>query len=81
MGCVDYGNLIWITLQRSKTAQEAITEMDSLMQRWGYASEGESFSIADPNEVRTLPHLLTPLTLLILRSLLTLLPLLSLRCG
>ena len=46
-----YGSLIWITLQRAKTAQEAITVMDELMQKYGYASDGESFSIGDPNEV------------------------------
>jgi dipeptidase len=48
---IDYGSLIWITLQRAKTAQEAITVMDELMQKYGYASDGESFSIGDPNEV------------------------------
>lgn len=50
-GCIDYGQLIWVTLQRSKTAREAIKVIDGLMQAYGYASEGESFSIADPNEV------------------------------
>ena len=48
---IDYGSLIWITLQRSKTAREAITVAGQLMATYGYASEGESFSIADPNEV------------------------------
>ncbi len=48
---IDYGSLIWITLQRAKTAVEAITVMDELMQKYGYASNGESFSIGDPNEV------------------------------
>lgn len=48
---VDYGSLIWITLQRSATAREAIATMDHLMQTYGYASEGESFSIADADEV------------------------------
>lgn len=47
---MDYGSLIWITLQRSRNAREAITTIGSLMQEYGYASEGESFSIADPNE-------------------------------
>jgi dipeptidase len=47
---IDYGSLIWITLQRSKTAREAVTTIGSLMAEYGYASEGESFSIADPNE-------------------------------
>ncbi|GMI03160.1 hypothetical protein TrRE_jg5856 [Triparma retinervis] len=48
---IDYGSLIWITLQRSATAREAIVTMDHLMQTYGYASEGESFSIADADEV------------------------------
>jgi len=47
---IDYGSLIWITLQRSKTAKEAILLIDELMSTYGYASEGESFSIADDNE-------------------------------
>jgi len=48
---VDYGNLIYMTLQRAKTARQAIEIMDKLMTDYGYYSEGESFSIADPNEV------------------------------
>jgi len=48
---IDYGSLIWITLQRSKNAREAIKTMGSLVAQYGYYSEGESFSIADPNEV------------------------------
>jgi len=44
---IDYGSLIYITLQRSKTAREAIQTMANLMDAFGYASEGESFSIAD----------------------------------
>jgi dipeptidase len=48
---MDYGSLIWTTLQRSKNATEAIHTMASLMDTYGYYSEGESFSIADPNEV------------------------------
>ena len=44
---LDYGSLIWITLQRSKTAKEAIEMIDSLMQQYGYYSGGESFYIAD----------------------------------
>mmetsp|Transcript_9391 Transcript_9391/g.22274 ORF Transcript_9391/g.22274 Transcript_9391/m.22274 type:complete len:573 (-) Transcript_9391:375-2093(-) len=48
---IDYGSLIYITLQRSKTAREAIKTIGDLMDNYGYASEGESFSIADPNEV------------------------------
>lgn len=48
---MDYGSLIWVTLQRAKTAREAIAIMDHLCQTYGYASEGESFSIADGDEV------------------------------
>lgn len=44
---IDYGSLIWITLQRSKTVREAILTMADLMDTHGYASEGESFSLAD----------------------------------
>jgi len=49
-GLIDYGSLIYFTLQRAKTAKEAITVMTDLVSRYGYYSEGESFSIADPNE-------------------------------
>jgi dipeptidase len=48
---IDYGSLMWIALQRSKTAREAIHVIDELLQKYGYYSEGESFSIGDPNEV------------------------------
>jgi len=48
---IDYGSLIYIALERSKTAREAIECMISLVNEFGYASEGESFSIGDPNEV------------------------------
>lgn len=48
---IDYVSLMTIALQRSKTAREAIGVMTSLVQEYGYASEGESFSIADPQEV------------------------------
>jgi len=48
---IDYGSLMFIALQRSKTAREAIEVMTSLVAEYGYASSGESFSIADPNEV------------------------------
>lgn len=48
---IDYGSLIYITLQRAKTAREAIYTMVTLVNQYGYCSEGESFSIADPNEV------------------------------
>lgn len=47
---VDYGSLIYIALQRSKTAREAIKIMGELVSEYGYASSGESFSIADKNE-------------------------------
>ena len=50
-GVIDYGSLIQITLQRAKTAREAIKVMTSLVARYGYCSEGESFSIGDPNEI------------------------------
>jgi len=50
-GIVDYGSLIYITLQRARTAREAIKIMGELVAEYGYASSGESFSIADPNEV------------------------------
>lgn len=49
-GIVDYGSLIYITLQRAKTAREAIKVMTDLVKDYGYASSGESFSIADPDE-------------------------------
>lgn len=49
-GIMDYGSLIYITLQRAKTAREAIKVMTGLVQKYGYFSEGESFSIADKNE-------------------------------
>jgi len=48
---MDYGSLIYITLQRAKSARDAIKIMTELVAKYGYASEGESFSIADPNEV------------------------------
>lgn len=48
---VDYGSLIYIALERSKTAREAIDWMITLVNEYGYASEGESFSIGDPNEI------------------------------
>ena len=50
-GLIDYGSLIYITLQRAKTAREAIKTMTDLVAEYGYYSSGESFSIADPNEV------------------------------
>ena len=50
-GIIDYGSLIFIALERAKTAREAIKVMTELVEKHGYASEGESFTIADPNEV------------------------------
>ena len=48
---VDYGSLIYLALQRSKSAREAIKIMTELMNEYGYCSVGESFSVSDPNEV------------------------------
>ncbi len=50
-GLIDYGSLIYITLQRAKTAREAISTMADLVEKYGYYSSGESFSIADADEV------------------------------
>lgn len=50
-GIIDYGSLIYIGLQRSRTAREAIKVMTELVQKYGYYSGGESFTIADPNEI------------------------------
>ena len=49
-GIIDYGSMIYITLQRAKTAREAIATIAELTETYGYASSGESFSIADKNE-------------------------------
>ncbi len=49
-GIIDYGSLIYIALQRSKTAREAIKVMTGLTEKYGYNSEGETFTICDPNE-------------------------------
>lgn len=49
-GIIDYGSLMWIGLERAKTAREAIEVMTKLVDEFGYASTGESISIADPNE-------------------------------
>jgi dipeptidase len=49
-GVIDYGSLIYITLQRAKTAREALKIMTSLVEEYGYYSEGETFSVADANE-------------------------------
>ena len=48
---MDYGSLIYVALQRSRTAREAIKVMSDLVAEFGYASSGESFSIADASEV------------------------------
>jgi len=50
-GTVDYGSLMYIALQRSKTAREAIKVMTDIVAEYGYMSAGESFSISDPKEV------------------------------
>lgn len=53
-GCksgIDYGNLIYVALMRAKNCREAIKVMDELTRTYGYSDGGESFSIADPNEV------------------------------
>lgn len=49
-GVIDYGSLIYIALQRSKTAREALQIMTSLVEQYGYYSEGETFSVADKDE-------------------------------
>jgi len=48
---MDYGSLMYVALQRSKTAREAIRVMTELVAEHGYYSSGESFSISDPEEV------------------------------
>ncbi|MBR1688229.1 MAG: C69 family dipeptidase [Prevotella sp.] len=49
-GLIDYGSLIYLALQRSRTAREAIGVMTKLAETYGYNSEGETFTICDPNE-------------------------------
>ncbi|MDD3741284.1 MAG: C69 family dipeptidase [Bacteroidales bacterium] len=49
-GIMDYGSLIYIALQRSRTAREAIMIMTQLVEEFGYCSSGESFSVCDKNE-------------------------------
>ena len=49
-GIIDYGSLIYLALQRSKTARQAIDVMTTLVEQYGYNSEGETFTICDPNE-------------------------------
>ena len=50
-GIIDYGSLMWLALQRAKSAREAIKVIAGLFEEYGYSSSGESFSIADKNEV------------------------------
>ena len=50
-GLIDYGSLIYITLQRAKNAREAIRTMTDFVAQYGYCSSGESFSVADPQEI------------------------------
>ena len=47
---MDYGSLMYVALQRAKSAREAIKVMTDLVEQYGYYSEGESFSISDPDE-------------------------------
>lgn len=49
-GIIDYGSLMWLALQRAKSAREAIKVIAGLLDEYGYYSSGESFSIADKNE-------------------------------
>lgn len=49
-GFLDYGNLMYITLQRAGSAREAIRIMDWLVKEYGYSDTGETFSVADKNE-------------------------------
>ena len=49
-GILDYGSLIYVTLQRSKSAREAIKVMTTLAETYGYNSGGESFTICDPDK-------------------------------
>ncbi len=50
-GGIDYGSLMFVSMQRSATAREAIKVIAELVEEYGYYGPGESFSIADPNEV------------------------------
>lgn len=49
-GIIDYGSLMDLGLQRARTAREAIEVMTSLVERYGFCSSGESFTVCDPNE-------------------------------
>ena len=50
-GMMDYGSLMYVTLQRARNARQAIKVLTTLANTYGYGSEGESFTLADPNEV------------------------------
>ncbi|MEG1606849.1 MAG: C69 family dipeptidase [Mucinivorans sp.] len=50
-GIIDYGSFIYLALQRCKTARQAVEFIGQIVSKYGYASSGESISIADPNEV------------------------------
>lgn len=50
-GLFDYGSLMYVTLQRARTAREAIDVWTRLVEQYGYRSEGESITLADPNDV------------------------------
>lgn len=50
-GIIDWGSIMFLGLQRAKTAREAIKVMVELVEEYGYYSSGQSYSIADPNEV------------------------------
>jgi dipeptidase len=50
-GIIDYGSMMYVTLQRAKSAREVIQIFNELMTIYGYYSTGESFSISDPNEI------------------------------
>jgi dipeptidase len=50
-GLMDYGALMFLAIQRAKNAREAVKVIAELIEKYGYASSGESFSIGDPNEV------------------------------
>lgn len=50
-GYIDWGSIMFLGLQRGKTAREAIKVMVELVEQFGYYSSGQSYSIADPNEV------------------------------
>ncbi len=50
-GIVDYGSLMYLALQRAKTAREAVAVMAGLVEKYGYHSTGETFSVSDPDEV------------------------------